>query len=270
MIVVKLYGGLGNQMFQHAAGTVLAEKLGTKLYHDLSWFELVKTRPDATQRTYELNQFGIAPRRLSFLVKRRAARLPVYSQSGLGYDPGFTKINTPVILEGHWQSYRYFKSCPGLIKRLFTFPTPENKILSKQITSKPSISLHVRRGDYASNEKVNAIHGLLPKQYYETSVAMLTRNLDSPHLFLFSDDIDWVKKSFQFKQPVTFIESQRDIDDMQLMSLCQCNIIANSSFSWWAAWLNANPGKRVIAPKKWSVDPSYKYPDLIPRDWLTL
>jgi len=270
MVIVKLYGGLGNQMFQHAAGAVLAEKLGTKLYHDLSWFDFVKTKPHATQRSFELDQFGIAPRTLSFFAKRQAAKLPVYSQSGLGYDSGFTKISGSVILDGHWQSYRYFENSPDLIKKVFSFPTLENEELSEQITSKPSISLHIRRGDYASNTTINAIHGLLPKQYYEKGVAKLANELENPHLFLFSDDIAWVKQNFKFNHPSTFIKSRRDIDDMHLMSLCRCNIIANSSFSWWAAWLNANSGKQVVAPKKWSIDPNYKYPELIPKDWIIL
>lgn len=276
MVIVKLYGGLGNQMYQYAAGSVLAEKLDARLRTDLSWFEAIKGNPGVVQRVYELDGFGIMPKELGYLDRMVLSFSPAqeFKESALGFNKSFNKLKGNVILDGYWQSYKYFNGYEDHVSELFKFPASKgkNKKLLDQITSVESISLHVRRGDY--NTKIGRkYHGLMPFKYYQESVKAVTRGTASPHLFVFSDEIDWCKENLKFDIPATFVDSNSPntgSQDMSLMSACKHNIIANSSFSWWAAWLNRNPRKIVCAPKNWFAGEEHQISDRIPGDWLLL
>ncbi len=134
-----------------------------------------------------------------------------------------------------------------------------------------SISLHVRRSDYVTDQKVNAIHGQTSLDYYEQAITYIKERTQKPQLFIFSDDIAWVQEHLKTDVPMIFIPlTIKDYEAQHLMSLCRHNILANSTYSWWAAWLNANPQKIVIAPKKWFNDNSRDTNDLIPENWITL
>jgi hypothetical protein len=135
-----------------------------------------------------------------------------------------------------------------------------------------SVSLHIRRGDFVSNRKTNEIHGVLPLEYYYEAIRLITNQVRNPEFFIFSDDIPWVRENLLVPKKVNFVEhptSNRDYEDLILMSNCKHHIIANSSFSWWGAWLSQNPVKRVIAPREWYrivIDTR----DLLPEEWIKL
>jgi hypothetical protein len=131
----------------------------------------------------------------------------------------------------------------------------------------------VRRGDYVTSPKTNSVHGTCSLEYYYDSFNLIEKQHKNSHYFIFSDDIEWCKQNLEFIKNKTFIElsaNERDHEEMYLMSQCKHNIIANSSFSWWGAWLNQNPDKMVIAPKKWFHDQQINTNDLIPDTWIRI
>ncbi len=269
MITVKLQGGLGNQLFQYAAARTLAHHHNTSVAFDLRALQGTSPAANITPRNYELSAFGIDPVQPPLLDSLRygltAVALPKplrsllrrwhgsteYREKSFDFDPNFiraTSANT--YLTGYFQSERYFESIRELLRRELKFisnaeplPTTYNPHLS-------TVSLHIRRGDYVTTP----LHGLCSMQYYETATAYLAQQLGNIHLVVFSDDQPWAREHVQLPYPVTFVERNNGTNsfkDMQLMSLCHHHIIANSSFSWWGAWLNPNPNKLVIAPKRW-------------------
>ena len=285
MIITKLIGGLGNQMFQYAAGRQFAHKLGVELKLDISGFDHYNLRK------YELSIFNI---REKFATHEEIAELtnPKKSMferfnSWLFHKPYeslpthiIEKFNSTIInlsdgvyLDGYWQSEKYFVDIEKIIRNEFVAIYPQeglNLELANQIKSCNSISLHIRRGDYVSNPKTNKIHGTCDVDYYMRCIQHITKTVKSPHFFVFSDDIEWARLSLKLPYPIIFIDNngpEKNYEDLRLMSLCKHNIIANSSFSWWGAWLNPNLEKIIIAPKKWFRDTSINTSDLIPENW---
>jgi hypothetical protein len=189
--------------------------------------------------------------------------------------PDFIKLNTNCFLYGYWQSEKYFKACDGVIRNDFKFREPlvgDNKTISQRINEVQSISLHVRRGDYVTDSRTKTVMQVCPQEYYKTAIDHISKNFTNPVFFIFSDEIDWVKNNLTIDHECIYIDNNTGSEsyrDMQLMSLCKHNIIANSSFSWWGAWLNLNSEKIVIAPKKWFSN-GLKDSDLIPNEWLRL
>jgi len=295
MIIVKLNGGLGNQMFQYAFGRARSLSSKTKLKLDLSWFENIDKRD--TPRQYELDcfkfQVSIAsksdikslkritrlfPRRIfGYLYKRlHFLRDSYFIEKYYHYDSSVTLCSDNTYFDGYWQSYKYFDRYRKTIKDDFIYTkklTKETSILSKLIVSRNSISLHVRRGDYVTNSNANSFHGATSLEYYYDALNYLRSRVINPYIFIFSDDIEWIKKNLKSDIPMHFVENSGDknpFEDIYLMSLCKHNIIANSSFSWWGAYLNNNPEKIVVAPKKWFADATINTDDLIPNDWIRL
>jgi hypothetical protein len=291
MIVTKLIGGLGNQMFQYAAGKALALRHDVVVKVDLS--ELNSHAGDKyTQRHYELGIFAsgiqvandkdLAPflngdksrlqrelqRRMPFLFGTLSA-----VESGSGYHPEFKKYPKNTYLQGFWQSEQYFKDYETEIRKDFRFResvTEACKPLKTKIVACNSVSLHVRRGDYVNNPSANKFHGLCSPQYYASAVNHILETQKDLEIFIFSDDINWCKENLKFDVPVHFMETGSAYEDMYLMSQCHHNIIANSSFSWWGAWLNDHADKIVVAPKQWFADSSVNISDIIPASWLKL
>ena len=145
-----------------------------------------------------------------------------------------------------------------------------NQAASLAIRACESVSVHIRRGDYLSNPAFYRFHGVCAVEYYEAAVGHLAGAVENPCFFLFSDDLDWARRNLRLDYPVTYVDhngEDKDYEDLRLMSQCKHHIIANSSFSWWAAWLCANPGKIVIAPRKWFNDPNIDTADIIPASW---
>jgi len=277
MVTVKLYGGLGNQMYQYAAGVALARKLRSKLHLDTAWFEQIKGNADVTQRIYELDGFGIAPAPLSVLDKINLRLNPpkLFSESGLGFNKDFEELNGNVYLDGYWQSYKYFEEYRQAILEAFSFPetiSRSNLRLLTQIKKLNSVSIHVRRGDY-NTKRGRSYHGLIGKSYYYKALEDLSKKVKHPVVFIFSDEIDWCKKNLTFDYPLEFIDSNSTnagVEDMRLMSSCKHNIIANSSFSWWAAWLNKNVEKTIYAPTAWFAGEEHNIDDRLPTQWIRI
>ncbi len=290
MIISQLNGGLGNQMFQYAVGRALSVKASVSLLLDLS----ALGNPDAskTYRTYGLDVFNIkaefADKRILKNVKRESSGYGkfqnIFSKPKLrfiretGFDYHLIEFNPEenICLHGYWQSEKYFSSIEDIIRRELSVkiePDNKNKDLSIEISSLNSISLHIRRGDYINNPKTNEFHGVCSLDYYIASMKYIESRLEKPHYFVFSDDIDWCQANIESKHPITYVDNntaENSYEDLRLMSLCKHNIIANSSFSWWGAWLNTYPQKIVIAPNNWFKDDSIDTKDLIPESWVRI
>ena len=292
MIVVKLMGGLGNQMFQYAAGRSLAQRTGSKLFMDLSWFDIAYTTD--TIREYELDCFGLPnsfksvnsltliekfePTLKSRLYKvTKGLRKPYaihFIEKDQTYNKAFESLEGNVYLDGWWQSQKYFKDIRSQLLKDFTNkkdPQGQNVDWLKSIQSSNSISLHVRRGDYANNKNTKSYHGLIGLDYYKAASSKIAKKVKDPHFFVFSDEPEWCKKNLKLDFPTTYISGNKDgSEDLRLMKNCKHNIIANSSFSWWGAWLNRHPDKMVIAPKRWFSDPKANATDIVPAEWVRL
>lgn len=299
MIVVRMFAGLGNQLFQYAAARCLAELHKVPLKLDTRWFQMRVAHE--TPRVFGLNAFScsyeeasqpelsrfsfskigetkfarsVMPRLQLFIQKRRDyASLKSYREPHFHFDPKYFHLPHDVYLVGYFQSERYFKPIEKMIRKEFSSKmdlSKENQSLAEQIKNSPSVAIHVRRGDYVAMPRVHRHHGTCDLSYYQRGVEILSQRVKNPHFYLFSDDIEWVEKHLILPYPCTYVKgSQEPAQDLSLMSLCSHQIIANSSFSWWAAFLNANEEKVVIAPKKWT-NVSLNTSDLLHREWILL
>ena len=286
-VTVQLIGGLGNQMFQYAAGLALAKHLEASLSLDIDWFEKKE------DRQFDLEAFALAPNwatdaekapfskpnmSLAARAIRKAKpyyRRPVFQEAHYHYDENFWKAQAPVYLEGYWQSEHYFGKYATDVRTAFTFSEQVHSSvapIAEQIKNTLAVSLHVRRGDYVANPNTNKVHGTCSPEYYKKAAALLREDFPTMELFVFSDDIEWAQQNLHFPSTTHFVDSREapDYEDMRLMSMCQHHIIANSSFSWWGAWLNANPHKKVYAPTQWFANSPNDTKDLIPTSWLRL
>ena len=292
MIIVKLMGGLGNQMFQYALGKHLAIKHNTKLKLDLTFLLDRTPRPDFTFRDYELGIFNITASFASekevsdFLnvskythwkdrLKQKIYRYHHFIEQQFDFDEKVLNLPRNTYLEGYWQCEKYFIDPEEEIRKAFTFkdqPCAYYAALGEQARKCNSVSVHFRRCDYVNNPLINSYHGECTIEYYERAMAKIRSQIPSAVFFMLSDDITWVKKQFAGADHVVFVENANHAghEDMRLMSICKHNIIANSSYSWWGAWLNKNPGKIVIAPEKWFKDSTRSFKDIIPEAWIKL
>jgi len=338
MIITRLEGGLGNQMFEYAAARWLSHKYSTPLKLDLSWFEV------HTLRQYNLNCFNIhvdfatdreieaivgnynifrwlalkVGAKLGFkqtatdLEEQRAVAAIIHSHNfnlaswwvaslkhalGLhrsvkelyqqgryfrqrhnGFDPHFLHVPDQVYIHGFWQSEQYFSGIEDILRQEFTLRNPTTALFDQMaaaISRTNAVSLHVRRGDMANDPETNRLHGVCSLDYYKLAVEYIAEHVSQPHFFIFSDDSDWVKENLDLKFPTTVVSynnALQDYEELLLMSQCQHHITANSSFSWWGAWLNPKPDKIVVSPKQWFGAFAYDHDtkDLIPSAWTTL
>jgi len=293
MFIIKLQGGLGNQMFQYAFASIISKNKGCILKLDKSFLDNSLTNEGFTYRPFELSIFRNANLEAStleiqtltkscfycaFLKKFGLYKSKIYIEPSLDYHPEAMFINPPMYIKGYFQSYKYFENNIDYIKDIFTFSieslNEKNYKLLSKLKSMISISVHIRRGDYITNKKAKQFHGNLSFKYYLKAIDIMASKNKVFTLVFFSDDIKWVKEKFQ-KLPYSkvFIDYNKNENawiDMLLMSSCSHNIIANSSFSWWAAFLNNNPEKIVIAPKKWYADPKINTNNLVPIKWIRL
>lgn len=282
MIITRLTLGLGNNLFQYALGRRLALERNTELLLDftgenynrrqyclsyMSHFNMIRSvaKTREVMKFKFLNRFSfISPNYKNSIIKENRN---IFDQ---------TVINAPknAYLLGFWQSEKYFKPAENVIRRDFTLKEPQGEkyqnVLDK-ITRSNSVSVHVRRGDFLLEKNLHLFNVCTP-DYYLRAEAFISNKVPSPELFIFSDDIEWVKQNIPFRFPVTFVSdgSLTDYQELTLMSACKHNIIANSTFGWWGAWLNDNPQKIVVSPQKWFVDPATDERDLIPPAWIKL
>ena len=275
MIIVKIMGGLGNQMFQYAIAKSIAVRNKDNFKLDITFYS------KQTLRKYELNLLDIDEvlvNKKSFFSKvtskfRFLTKIYYMERKIAEYDSNvFNKKN--VILDGYWQNEKYFKDIRGKILQDFT---PVSSLSNKanyylnSIKNSNSVSVHVRRADYIENINTNANHGVCGLSYYKKAFKYLNNKTDNVTFFIFSDDISWCKKVFRFLERKVFVEDTKStIDDLELMKNCKHNIIANSTFSWWGAWLNQNEQKIVIAPKKWFVKKEWKNKNPACENWIKI
>jgi hypothetical protein len=336
MIITRLEGGLGNQMFQYAVARQLSKIHSSPLKLDLSWFKTQQLRQ------YRLKYFNICEDFVTdrevetiignysitkwFLLKiarklglkesnldldthrsisgiifnntyagwwlaRAKHKIGLHSSNLSLYQKGqyirekyhhfdLNILDAPnhVYLDGFWQSPRYFSGIDESLRQEFAVKHPESDLfnqISEQITHTYSVSLHVRRGDMANDPQTNRLHGTCDLNYYKLAVEYLSIHVSQPHFFIFSDEPEWVKENLNLQFPSTLVSyhgSLTDYEEMHLMSLCQHHIIANSTFSWWGAWLNPKPDKIVIAPQKFFDAFAYDHDtkDLYPSSWIAL
>ncbi len=295
MIITQLIGGLGNQLFQYAAGRSLAMHHNTELKLDITQFKKIK---NITPRQYGLYPFKIKEifaveedlhcvKKPSSLIKKWYVGIhcaltgnPVISfkkELHFQFNPCFFTLPNNVYLEGYWQTEKYFKSIASTIRSEITLKEEmkgKNRELKEKILcDENSVSIHIRRGDYVTNNLINQIHGCCSLRYYQKGIQKINDLLDSPRYYVFSDDIPWAKENLKINNPIIFIENtapEKDYEELILMSLCRHHLIANSSFSWWGAWLGTTADKITIAPSQWVKDPLRDMNDLIPDDWIKI
>ncbi len=297
MIFVKISGGLGNQMFQYAYGRSLSDRQGVDLVLDCGFYENERKHPLTTRRTFELDIFNIKAKILKetdmksrFLMVTNVMLKKIADIAGLkrlsrsiyqiegGVNDPSRSASWNCILHGYWQSENYFRGSAHLIRNDFQFKKElegNNLELAERMHKTNSVSIHIRRGDYVSDEATNKTHGTCSLEYYENAVKLIADRVPNPIFYIFSDDMKWVKSNLQLTFPHEYIEGnneQAGYIDMQLMSNCKHNIIANSSFSWWGAWLNENPDKLVIAPRQWflNTELNAQTTDLISQKWMRI
>jgi len=290
MLVVEVKGGLGNQMFQYALGRRLSIEWNLPLTLDLTWFN------HCSERIFTLGSFRIQadvgdPKTINQMTKKnypgKVRRLYYYIQDRLPYvlkqyhrekkayyDERIFLLRSPVYLSGYWQSEPYILP---IRKRLLEEFSPINSLSGtahywiSEMMRGPSVSVHIRRGDYVTNPKAQQHHGVLGKEYYLQAISNMENQIGEATYYLFSDDPEWVVGSFHgSKFRLVSNGELADWEEMVLMSKCTHHIIANSSYSWWGAWLDPKDDKIVFAPKPWFVESMSYSPDLIPSSWRTL
>ena len=293
MIISNITDSLGNQMFQYAAGLAIAMKHGVSLRLDTSGFakdkrhnvfEIKRVFNCTAEIAGEADMRSVLGWQSSLPVRRILSRrsMAVFRREKIVFEPHFhywPEINhapRECFLVGYWQSEKYFRTYASEVSADFTFKpllTNVNVELSEQIAHVNAVSLHVRRGDYATNPRNMRKHGVCPSNYYKEAIRYIAERVEAPYYFVFSDDMDWVRANLNINSPCCYVVHNRcseSYNDMRLMSLCRHHIIANSSFSWWGAWLNPSTTKIVVAPKRWFNDYPANTEDLMPEGWVTL
>ena len=291
MVIVRLMGGLGNQMFQYAAARRIALAHQVPLKLDISWFAQWPDRAYALhgldiQETFatpdELLEVAGPPakgiRQLAFRLRRQLGIAYGWTwihERGLSpFDRRVLDPPTRVYLDGYWQSEKYFGDVADTIRHEFTIdsqPNVRSRGIADQIATTESVSVHIRRGDYVADPRASRARNVCTPDYYHRSVALIAERVGSPHLFLFSDDPQWIAANLRFEHPVTLVSENarhKEHEDLRLMSACRHHIIANSSFSWWGAWLDPRPDKLVLAPRRWMNDPRVDDRDVLPPGWI--
>lgn len=286
MIIVKLIGGLGNQLFQYAMGKSLSLKLDEDLILDATSFNEYKLH------NYSLSHFNISARLSNEedldilsngLVSKCLRSLGLRPQVNYfvdkqdGFDRAINSIKKGSVnyFDGYWQSFKYFEDIKDVILndfKLLVPPTDLDLATIKQINDSSAVSVHIRRGDYVTSQSTNQIHGTCDIDYYKRAILEIENRFPNSTYFIFSDDIEWVKSNLVIQSPHYYVEhndANSNFQDLRLMSLCNHNIIANSTFSWWAAWLNQHSDKTILAPSRWFNDERLQsnYVDLCPYDW---
>lgn len=294
--IVKLVGGLGNQMFQYAFAYALSQKLNIETNLDLSWFEEVKTHQNVTARPFDLEVFNIDYKAASSEDLSKVVRpVKLTSFQRFLWDVFKIKKYQPVgncfvetvsyrfnkkmfssqdyfYYDGYFQNEKYFKNVRKELLNSFKLNVElddKNQAILDKIKNTNSVSIHVRRGDYVTLECAKDYHGTCSLEYYKNAIEYIAKRVKNPQFFLFSDDIDWVGENLIIDYPFTIVDFNQEKSwfDLELMKNCKHNIIANSSFSWWGAWLNQNPKKIVVAPQQWVAKKGTKC-EIVPKKWV--
>lgn len=285
MITVKLKGGLGNQMFQYALGRTLSLRHKTTLLLDASRYTQDALYPNDTPREYSLHHFKLYPElqvteKSQYpsgtleMITRRIKR-KIATPNDYMFDEGACNAKDGEFLEGFWQSERYFAEIAPTIRADFALKEPFSDAGKEVVNSiqqcVDSVSIHVRRGDYVASNTANAFHGSLALTYYDQATQLIRKQIPNPQWIVFSDDIPWCRQHFTFLDDVRYVDQPApDYEQLHLISLCKNHIIANSSFSWWGAWLNPVSSKTVIAPKNWVANSTIDTSAVVPASWVQI
>lgn len=282
MIITRLSLGLGNNLFQYALGRRLAIERNTELFLDFSG-ENEGRRRYALDYISRFNMIRSVASKKDLMKIILLNKFPflnlghknsVFTEKTHSFDLDVLGVPQNSYLTGYWQSEKYFKTVENTIRKDLKLKEPQGKKYQDfldRIMKSNSISIHFRRDDFMSEKNLRIFNTCTP-DYYHNAVSYLSGKISAPELFVFSDDIEWVKQNIKFNFPTTFVSGNglADYQEIILMSACKYNIIANSTYSWWGAWLNDNPQKIVITPKKWFVDPDRDEKDLIPEEWIKI
>ncbi|MBS1646336.1 MAG: alpha-1,2-fucosyltransferase [Bacteroidetes bacterium] len=299
MILVRLMGGLGNQMFQYAFGRRMAFIHNTELVLDQSLL-LDKSQPHelVTHRDFDLDIFNIQDYRwateeeiFSFNGNPKASALKkgvrkiknaiipkqLIIQRFNEYNKQYLSIKNNTCFVGRWQSELYFKDAEQQIRKEFTITTLLNNEIKKtaeNIKNTNSICLHIRRGDLITSSVYSSSIGALSMEYYTQAIHYIKQQIENPTFFIFSDDIEWCKQNIILPDPTFYMNNttagEKAEGHLHLMQQCKHFIISNSTYAWWGAWLSANKNKRVIYPENWYKDSKYNNPSMSPKSWVPL
>ena len=286
-VIVKLQGGLGNQFFQYATGKSLALRLGLQLVLDLNWYL------DNSNCKFILDRFKIydsswtpskkIPRKIRTVLYKLSEKispigltLPVLKDIDFQFNHDLLSMRKPVLLDGYWQNESYFREYRKELIQLFEIKgeiTADNHQLLNKIKSSNSICIHIRRGDYITDSNAARINGVCSKDYYYRGLNYLSESINHPICYVFSDEPEWAKSNLDFDCETLFVDIN-SIDkpefDFLLMKSCKNFIIANSTFSWWAAWLSNYKDKKVIAPKVWFLNQTLNQNMHLPESWIRI
>ncbi len=288
-VIVRIYGGLGNQLFMYACGLALACRHQRPLRIDvggLAWeqhrpfalgnFDL-RAPPASAAEVRRIRGFSDSKLSREWFNFRRSLGLTgntgFIRENGWRFDPKILDISGPCYLKGHWLSERYFADQAAAVRTDLRYRSPpagRNAECATQIADcQESVSIHVRRGDYLAGGN-ESIYAGLDRDYYKAALAQLCQHLKQPRFFCFSDDPQAARRELDLPRETVFVDHNGSAghEDLRLMSLCRHHVIANSTFSWWGAWLAEHPSQVVIAPKTWWIHPDYDDRDIIPARWL--
>jgi Glycosyl transferase family 11 len=286
MVIVKIWGGLGNQLFQYSFGQYLAHKLGTTVKYDI---QLANRLSSFVSRDFALGHFNVQAQAATAaevdamkyfqhvhwarVERKLAQQLPTLFkhhivEHNFPRPPEVLPARDDCYYEGYWQSLKYVAPVEKILRSHFTLKenlSQQAQEINKKIESSHSVGIHVRRADYLTTKNYEACS----IEYYQKAIAYLKERFAGLSFFVFTDDVPWCQSNFTGNE-FTVVSGNRHFEDMALMSRCHHNIIANSSFSWWAAWLNEHRDKLVIAPEKWHVRHNEKKAGLFPVDWIKI
>ena len=285
MIYSRIFGGLGNQLFQYAAARAVSLRNGTELVLD------TRLAPDGSHWAFALNHFNIKARivepselppakanPVKYALWRAFGRSPKFvRERGLGYQDRIAHAADDTYLHGYFQSERYFADVLDQMEddlRIITSPDTQNAEYAERIASAGhTVSLHMRRGDYLGSPKSNATYATCDEAYYLRALELLSDGQSDLKVFVFSDDPSWVRDNLKLPYDMIAVGHNgpdKHYEDLRLMSCCTDHVIANSTFSWWGGWLDRRPEARVVGPAKWFNDPKLANPEILPDRWIAV
>ena len=284
MIGIRIIGGLGNQMFQYSTIKSLSLQIGKDFKLDIRGFQKY------SRNVFLLDRFNISGlianeedyKRYKWSLRRPCRVLQSiginkiwFQEQNYYYDKNLINLKDNIFLYGYYHSYKYFEKIIEVLREDFTLKKElngMNRNISEIIKHENSVMVHVRRDDYLTNHKINSDYGICSLEYYKQAIDYVSERVNNPHFIFFSDDFEWTKKTFNLRYPITFVEGnyyEPEID-LFLMSMCKHHIIANSTMSWWGAWLSRWQNKIIISPEKWFRNSKLSTQDLIPNNWIKL
>jgi hypothetical protein len=296
MIVVRLFGGLGNQMFQYALGRHLSWHRKTELLMDTSYFDYRSTTPQFTPRQFELDIFNIEakvassqelrglPYFTNSIIHRGVHKIKkifnlyyfldsceyISEKEPFHFDEKVLNVGRNAYLVGHWQNPRYFIEISDMIRSDFTFSVPfseKTRTMATAIREGMSVCINIRRGDFVRN----SVHGVLGLDYFYAAIKLIKERTNNCHFYIFSDEIGWCQENLRINSGHTFVTHEyagnKFAEYLYLMTQCKHFVIPNSTFGWWAAWLADYPQKIIIAPKRWFAQADFDTTELIPQGW---